>query len=606
MALGVGPMRTGDWARAAAVRVALALALCLPIGLGGCGRREAPDDPRAEASAAATDTEEEGTPHSPGWTRFRDGFVEGWFRLDPAYAVFQGRHDYDGRLADWSAAGLALQIAFLHGAIARARAFDTADLQPAERFERDYLVTVARGRLFWLEEADQPRRNPAWYVAGGLDPNVYVMRAYADPVTRMKALTALLRRIPDAAANIRANLKTPMPLAHVDYSVTTFRGFAAYYMDDSVKAFAVVDDDDLQRDLADAAMTASEAMRDLAEWAEAQRPQATRSFALGPVLFSRMLLETEAVDTPLSALEAAGRAELLRNQTALDSACTRFAPGQTVGACLARANADKPEDGPVAEARRQIPMLRAFVVSHDLLTIPGTEEAVVEESPPYSRQNLAYIDPPGPFETGVPSVYYISPPDPRWSRAVRDAFVPGKADLLFTSIHEAMPGHFLQFVRSNRSRSLIGRVFVGYAYAEGWAHYAEEMMWEAGLGAGDAETHIGQLSNALLRNCRYLAAIGLHARRMTQAEAFRMFVEQCHQDEGNARQQALRGTYDPAYLNYTMGKLLIRRLRTDWTATRGGRRAWKAFHDRLLGYGGPPIPLVRQAMMAEPAPRAVF
>ena len=560
MALGVGPMRTGDWARAAAVRVALALALCLPIGLGGCGRREAPDDPRAEASAAATDTEEEGTPHSPGWTRFRDGFVEGWFRLDPAYAVFQGRHDYDGRLADWSAAGLARQIAFLHGAIARARAFDAADLQPAERFERDYLVTVARGRLFWLEEADQPHRNPAWYVAGGLDPNVYVMRAYADPVTRMKALTALLRRIPDAAANIRANLKTPMPLAHVDYSVTTFRGFAAYYMDDSVKAFAVVDDDDLQRDLADAAMTASEAMRDLAEWAEAQRPQATRSFALGPVLFSRMLLETEAVDTPLSALEAAGRAELLRNQMALDSACARFAPGLTVGACLARANADKPEDGPVAEARRQIPMLRAFVVSHDLLTI----------------------------------------------RAVRDAFVPGKADLLFTSIHEAMPGHFLQFVRSNRSRSLIGRVFVGYAYAEGWAHYAEEMMWEAGLNAGDAETHIGQLSNALLRNCRYLAAIGLHARRMTQAEAFRLFVEQCHQDEGNARQQALRGTYDPAYLNYTMGKLLIRRLRTDWTATRGGRRAWKAFHDRLLGYGGPPIPLVRQAMMGEPEPMAVF
>lgn len=588
------------------MRVALALSLCLTSGLGGCRRSAAPDEARAEANAAVAPAAHNAARGTPGWTRFRHGFVERWFALDPAYAVFQGRHEYDGRLPDWSAEGLARQIAFLHAAIARARAFDAADLQPDERFERDYLVTVARGRLFWLEDADQPHRNPAWYVAGGLDPNVYVMRAYADPVTRMKALTALLRRIPEAAANIRANLTTPMALAHVDYSVTAFRGFAAYYMDDSVKAFAGVDDDDLQRDLADAAMTASEAMRDLAEWIEAQRPQATRSFALGPALFSRMLLETEAVDTPLVALEAAGRADLARNQAALDQACLRFAPGMTVGGCLARANADKPVEGPVAEARRQIPMLRAFVVSHDLLTIPGTEEAVVEESPPYSRQNLAYIDPPGPFETGVPSVYYISPPDPRWSRAVRDAFVPGKADLLFTSIHEAMPGHFLQFLHANRSRSLIGRVFVGYAFAEGWAHYSEEMMWEAGLKAGDVETHIGQLSNALLRNCRFLAAIGLHARQMTQAEAFRLFVEQCHQDEGNARQQALRGTYDPAYLNYTLGKLLIRRLRTDWTATRGGRRAWKAFHDRLLSYGGPPIPLMRQAMMGESSPRAVF
>jgi len=250
--------------------------------------------------------------------------------------------------------------------------------------------------------------------------------------------------------------------------------------------------------------------------------------------------------------------------------------------------------------------LRRFVVDRDLLTIPGSEEALVEESPPYSRQNLASIDAPGPFDKGVPSVYYISPPDPRWTRAVRDAFVPGKADLLFTSVHEAMPGHFVQFLHANRAPSAIGRLFVGYGFAEGWAHYAEEMLWEAGLNAGSPETHIGELSNALLRDCRYVAAIGLHAKRMTQEEAYRLFLEQCYQDEGNARQQASRGTYDPAYLNYTMGKLLIRRLRADWTARHGGRRAWKAFHDRLLRYGGPPIPLVRQAMMGEPKPVAVF
>jgi uncharacterized protein (DUF885 family) len=246
------------------------------------------------------------------------------------------------------------------------------------------------------------------------------------------------------------------------------------------------------------------------------------------------------------------------------------------------------------------------VVKNDIVTIPGTEQALVRESPPYNRQNSAYIDPAGPFEKGVASIYYISPPDPSWSPAMQAAYIPGEDDLLFTTVHEVMPGHFLQFLHANRSKIPFGRLFVGYAYAEGWAHYAEEMMWEAGLHKGDAATHIGQLSNALLRNCRFLSAIGLHARGMTQAQSEAMFRNECYQDEGNAKQQAARGTYDPAYLNYTLGKLMIRRLREDWTKQHGGRSSWKAFHDQFLSYGGPPIPLVRQAMMGEPGPKAVF
>jgi uncharacterized protein (DUF885 family) len=169
-----------------------------------------------------------------------------------------------------------------------------------------------------------------------------------------------------------------------------------------------------------------------------------------------------------------------------------------------------------------------------------------------------------------------------------------------------MPGHFLQFLHANRSPSLFGQLFVGYAFAEGWAHYSEEMMWEAGLGDGAPEVHIGELSNALLRDCRFLSAIGMHARGMTMQQSKELFMTQCYQDEGTADQQAARGTYDPAYLNYTLGKLMIRKLREDWTASRGGRKAWKQFHDTFLNYGGPPIPLVRQAMMGEDKPRAVF
>ena len=590
-------MRVRVWALGTAMACVLAVTSGCSVRIAGNEQTNARATPAAPAAAQAKDR----------WEQFRDGFIEGWFRLDPANAVYQGRHDFDGQLPDWSAAGLKRQSEFLHQAVNRARAFGDADLKtPQEKFERDYLVRVAEGKLFWLEDADQPHTNPAYYVGGGLDPNVYIARPYADAPTRMKALTAFLERIPAAARNIRANLKTPMPLSFVDYGVAGFNGFANYYSGDAKAAFASVQDAAAQQRLDAAAKNASAAMRDLGGWLASRRKTATQDFALGADRFGRMLLATEGVDTPLDTLEAAGRADLKRNQDALAAACAEFAKGQTIEACIAKMAADKAPDGPVAEARRQITMLRAFITSKDLVTIPGTEEAKVEESPPYNRQNSAYIDPPGPFDKGIPSVYYISPPDPKWDKATRDAFVPGKADLLFTSVHEVMPGHFVQFLHANRSPSLFGRLFVGYAFAEGWAHYVEEMMWDQGLNDGDPETHIGQISNALLRDCRFLSAIGMHARGMTQTQSLQMFRTQCYQDEGNSRQQAARGTYDPAYLNYTMGKLMIRRLRDDWITKNPQPNALKAFHDRFLSYGGPAIPLVRQEMIGEPIAKAVF
>ena len=540
------------------------------------------------------------------WAKFRDAFVTNWFELDPANAVYQGKHEFDGRLPDWSAAGLKKTGDFLRETIAAAGKFDGTKLSEADRFERDYLVKVAEGKLFWLEDADQPHRNPTYYVGGGLDPNVYIARPYADAPTRMKAMIAFFKSVAAQAPNIRANLKTPMPLSFVNYGVAGFNGFADFYAGDAKKAFASVKDPALQAEFDTASQAAATAMREIGTWLDSQRGTATQDFALGADRFARMLAATEGVNTPLAELEKIGMADLKRNQDAFVAACAKFAPGATIEACTAKMNANKPDGGPVAEARRQIPMLRAFVIDKDLVSIPGTEEALVEESPPYNRQNSAYIDPPGPFDKGIPSVYYISPPDPSWSKEVQDGFVPGKQDLLFTSVHEVMPGHFVQFLHANRSPSLFGQLFVGYAYAEGWAHYTEEMMWEAGLNNGDPETHIGQLANALLRDCRFLSAIRLHSGTMTQEQSRELFIKECHQDEGTARQQSARGTYDPAYLNYTLGKLMIRKLRADWTASRGGTKAWKGFHDAFLSYGGPPIPLVRQAMMKEGSAKSVF
>ncbi len=570
----------------------LAAASALALLIGGCASTGSGDTAAAQAS-----------PYP--WSTFSQSFIDGYFRISPAFAVNQGKHEFDGRLPDWSETGLANAEAFLRSSIAAAQAFDSRRLSKTERFERDYLIARARGDLFWLETADQPHRNPAYYMGNGLDPSVYVTRPYAPAETRMRAFIAYLKAVPRAARQIRANLKTPLPLSFIDYGKAGFGGFAEYYPGDGKAAFASVADPALQRELDGAARDAARSMQGLADWLETERPAATQDFALGADRFAQMLRDTEMVDIPLAELESIGRADLKRNQNALSASCARYAPGATLQACMNKMAANKPQGGAVPSARAQLAGLKRFIQEKDLVSIPGTEEAKVEESPPYNRQNFAYIDIPGPYERGLPSVYYIAPPDPSWPAEVQAGFVQGEASLLFTSVHEVWPGHFLNFLHSNRSPFTFGRVFVGYAFAEGWAHYTEEMMWDAGLRDGDLETHIGQISNALLRDCRYLSAIGMHTGRMTQEQSRRLFLDQCYQDEGNARQQSARGTYDPAYLNYTMGKLLIRKLRDDWTRTRGGRAAWKAFHDKFLSYGGPPVPLVRAQMMGGGA-KAVF
>ena len=573
---------------AAAAAVAL-----VAVSLTGCKVSTAPENGQEAAAPASSE-----------WKSFVAGYIDASFKASPPFAAVAGKHEYDGKLPDWSQAGLDAEKARLRGAIDAAGKFTDDRLNKTERFERDYLMAQARGQLFWADTADQPHTNPAYY-ADSLDPSVYVVVPYAPPPVRLKAYTAYLKAIPVAAQAIRANIKTPMPLSFVNYAKSAFGGYAEYYPGDGLAAFKGVGSEAEQAALKSASTAAAAAMKGLADWAETQRAGAGTNFALGAAKFQQMLHDTELVDTPLAELQKIGEADLKSNQNLLRVACGRYAPGATVPDCVAKMNAIKPSGGAVAGARAQLAELKKFLVDKDIVTIPGPEEAKVEEAPPYRRQNFAYINIPGPYEKDLPSVYYIAPPDPAWTKEVQDGFVPGTADLLFTSAHEVWPGHFLNFLHANRSPFLFGRVFVGYAFAEGWAHYTEEMMRVKGVGGGTDETMIGQLSNALLRDCRFLSAIGMHSGTMTQDQSYIMFRDQCFQDEGNARQQAARGTYDPAYLNYTLGKLMIRRLRDDWAASRGGEKAWKGFHDQFLSYGGPPISLVRQQMLGGDG-KAVF
>jgi hypothetical protein len=561
------------------------------------------------------------------WDELADDFVAGYFEANPTFAAFAGRHEHDGRLPDWSREGLEGEGRRLSAWRRRALAVAAGDLDPARRRDRELLLAQVDGDLFWREEAAWPARNPLFYAAA-LDPSLYVSRDYAPLAVRAAAFARFARAVPRAVAQIHANLAAPLPATYLDLGASTFAGLARFCGSEVPSIFAATADPAggalapggaaacdpaLLAEVHDAGAAAAAALAGLGAWFESARlavPAAGEAglggdFRLGATGLTRMLAATERIGVPLAAVEAAGRRDLERNLAALAEACGRLAasgggaPGAdpaSIAACMARVQARKPADGPVAAARRQLGGLRRFVEERGLVSIPGAEEARVEEAPPHQRWNSAYIEIPGPYDRHLPAIYYIAPPDPAWSPAERAAYLPGEADLLFISAHEVWPGHFLQFLHSNRAPSELSRLFVTYAFAEGWAHYGEEMIWEAGFGAGDAEIHVGQLQNALLRTVRLLAAIGLHSGEMSLAEAEAMFRGQAFQDPASARQQAARGTFDPGYLNYTLGKMIIRRLRQDWLAAAPGRD-WRGFHDSLLSFGGPPLPLVRAAML---------
>jgi hypothetical protein len=572
-----------------AVRIA-ALSL-LWLGLAACARQE------VAAPAVATT--------NAAWTGFVVSYVEETFKAQPMFAVQQGRHEFDGRMPDLSRDGIAVETRRLQSARATAQAFASESLESSQRFERDYLLAEIDSELFWLDKAPAPFRNPAWYV-NQLDPEVYLSREYASLQQRLPGYIGYAQAIPGIVADIEANLRTPLPRSFVEYAVRAFGGFADFYASEVPRVFAAVTDVAAQKQLATANAAAIRAMRELRDWFVAQRKGANEDYALGAEVYAAMLRDTDSVDMPVAAIKAAGEADIARNTVMLKEACAAFAPGQDIPACVAKVGVRKSPGGPVAGARAKLDELRAFVRQQDLVTVPSDEQAAVAESPPYNRGNSAYIIIPGPYEKKVASVYSITPPDPSWSRKEQLEYVQGEAPLLNTTVHEVWPGHFQQFLHSNRVPSIVGRLYVGYDFAEGWAHYAEELMWDAGLGAGNPENHIAQLTDALWRDVRLLSSIGLHTEGMTVEQSEKLFRDVAFKDAGTARQQAARGTYDPAYLNYTLGKLQILKLREDWIARQRAagadsepRQYWKAFHDQFLSYGGPPIPLVRRAMLPD-------
>jgi hypothetical protein len=537
--------------------------------------------------------------------RFEDlsFFIAGQlYRLDPADAVSLGIHKYDGMLPDRTPAGLDDAVKLLERDRAALLKFDVHAMTPLQHDERDVLLSEVSGRLFNLTERDIYRTNPMSY-AGAINLDSYIIRDYAPAFERAAAVIKLCNALPAYLAQARTNLKLPIPRPWIDTALLQTRGYIEFADQDVRKAFrAITIPLANQAEIDPALDTCKAALTEHAAWLVKQQPQGTTTFALGAPKFLDMLKVQEGVETDLGRLQAIAEADLRRNTAAIEEAAHAIDPKRSVADVVHDLADDKPAATEVLDlATKQATMLRKFIVDNKIVSIPSDDEALVRESPPFQRWNSAFLDRPGVFETkALPSYYYISPPDPKWPAEEQRAYIPPRADLLFTTVHEVYPGHFLHGLHIKHNPSRVLQAFCTYSMSEGWAHYTEEMMFDAGAGGQTPQARIGMLKEALLRNVRFVVAIGEHTGGMTVDQATKLFQDKAFVDPGNAHQQAVRGTFDPMFLAYTLGKVMIKKLKVDWLKEHP-QATQLEFHDAFLSHGCAPIPVIRRAMLGPEA-----
>jgi hypothetical protein len=333
-------------------------------------------------------------------------------------------------------------------------------------------------------------------------------------------------------------------------------------------------------------------------------PRSTGSFAIGAENYRRKLLYDEMVETPLAQLIAEGERELRRTQEEMRLLAEEIAPGKGISAALRAMGREHPTaDGLVGDTRAELDRIRAFVRTQNILTPPQSENLKVAETPAYARStSFASMDSPGPFERVATEAYfYVTPPDAQWDERRKEEHLSfyNRYSLPVISIHEVYPGHYYQYLALKRQPSRIRTALASASFVEGWAHYSEQMMLDEGFGGNNPKLRLAQLNAALLRLCRYLVGLRLHTQGMTYEEGVEFFMREGYQERVNAEREARRGTEDPTYLVYTLGKMQILKLREEYKRRMGASFNLGAFHDRLLSYGMPPVKIIRLAMLGE-------
>ena len=392
----------------------------------------------------------------------------------------------------------------------------------------------------------------------------------------------------------------------MDMSSESYSGMARFYRVDLADATKGIKDSEIITEFDNARMKAATELDKFANRLKARGASGPEGFAIGPDLYSGMLATGEGLDVPLSRIAAIGQENLIDNLTQLKDVAQRLYPGRSVPDIVHEIgrNHPKPHDV-IPETRKMLEEIRQFLIDFDVLSIPSEDRCQVMETPTYMRYAFAAMDSAGALESNATeSYYYVTPVEDGWNIRQKEEWLSNfnYDTLKIISIHEVYPGHFIHHLhnRYGVELPLVNRVATAYSFTEGWAHYTEQMMLESKYGDGQPRLLLTQLLEALVRNCRYMCSLRMHTESMDLDEATKFFMENAYLAELPARREALRGTFDPGYLNYTLGKLMILKLKSDYQKENGSAYTLKEFHDRLLSFGGPALPLLRPALLKNP------
>jgi uncharacterized protein (DUF885 family) len=527
-------------------------------------------------------------------------FDEYYFPFNPTSATSAGIHKYDGQLEDYSKAGVDARVAKLKQFEA-----EFAKLPPDP--DRDLVLSTIRAGLLEYQTVRSWERNPDIYSSGITGSAFNIMsRTFAPPEVRLRSLIERERKMPAVLAAARVNLKNP-PKIYTEIAIQQAPGIISFFEKDVPLAFKGVTDQKLLAEFRAANDAVIKALGDYQNYLKTDvLPRSNGDFRMGAVTYSKKLLYEEMVDIPLDRLLEIGYADLHRNQQRYRETALLIDKTKTPQQILAEAVKDHPAPDQLLQTfRNTLGGLRDFITSRHLVTIPSLVLPILEETPPFMRATtFASMDTPGPYETVAKEAFFnVTIPEKSWAPERTESFMGqfNYGTILSTAIHEAYPGHYVQFLWMPRIQSRVRKLLGASSNAEGWAHYCEQMMLDEGY-SKDPKMRLGQLQDALLRDARYIVGIEMHTGKRTFDQAIDFFVKDGYQPHEVGVVETKRGTADATYLYYTLGKLQILKLREDYKKMRGSQFSLEEFHDRFLQQGFPPIKIVRKAMLGNDSP----
>ncbi len=530
--------------------------------------------------------------------RFWDDY---YFHFNPTQGTSAGFHEYDAKLEEFSKAAVDAQV---QAARKFAKEFDASPDFP----DRDLYISRLQSDLLALEVVRSWQTNPDSY-SSGISGSVFTImsRNFAPQEQRLRSVIARELKMPQVLRDARVNLKNP-PKIFTEVALEQIPGIVSFFQTDVPSAFDKVTDKKLLADFHASNKAVIEALQSYEKFLTTDiLPNSKGDFRLGADTYRKKLLYDEMVDIPLDRLLKIGYENLHANQKAFIATAKKIDPNKTPQQILDDAEKDHPPADQLLQSFRDVLSgLTAFIREHHIITIPSTVPPIVEETPPFARAlSSASMDTPGPYEKVAKEAFFnVTLPEKTWTpkRVEEYMGVFNRGVITSTAIHEAYPGHYVQFLWVPSAPSKARKLLGCGSNAEGWAHYTEQMMLDEGYAAGNMKMRLGQLQDALLRNARYIVGIEMHTGKMTYEQGVDFFVKEGFQTRDNGRREARRGTSDPTYLVYTLGKLEIMKLREDYKQKKGSQFSLQEFHDSFMKQGFPPIKIVRRALLGDNSP----